>query len=108
MPIAALDRLRLNYQRSGAGRALVLVHGFAAGWGVWEPQIAHFASHVQVVTLPPSRFLAATLPLATLVVIPGAAHLTKLEQPAAFNAAVARFVSDIWMTGDRAIRGQPR
>jgi len=60
------------------------------------------------VTLPPSRFLAATLPLAILVVIPGAGHLTNLEQQADFNAAVARFLSDTWMTGDRAIGGQPR
>jgi 3-oxoadipate enol-lactonase len=31
---------------------------------------------------------------ATLAVIPGAGHLSNLEQPRAFNAAVARFLSD--------------
>jgi pimeloyl-ACP methyl ester carboxylesterase len=39
------------------------------------------------------RFLAATIPGAESVVLPGVGHLTNLEAPAAFNAAVRRFLA---------------
>ena len=41
------------------------------------------------------RFMAATIPGATAVVIRGAGHLTNLEAPAKFNAVVRRFLSKI-------------
>jgi len=40
-------------------------------------------------------FLARTVPRAELVVIPGSGHVTSLEQPAAFNAALGRFLDGI-------------
>lgn len=42
--------------------------------------------------LEPSRFLARTIPHATLKVLPGTGHTLQLEEPAAFNAAVLEFV----------------
>lgn len=41
---------------------------------------------------PPSRRLAALLPRAELVTVPGAGHVVNLEAPDAFNAALARFL----------------
>jgi pimeloyl-ACP methyl ester carboxylesterase len=43
-------------------------------------------------SLEPSPALAAALPSAQLVVVPGAGHIVNLEQPAAFNAALAAFL----------------
>lgn len=39
------------------------------------------------------RFMAATIPGARSVVLPGVGHLTNLEAPAAFNAGVRRFLA---------------
>src|SRR5947199_355688 len=44
-------------------------------------------------SLKPSRFLAEHAPNAELAVMPGAGHLTNLEQPAAFAALVDSFLS---------------
>jgi 3-oxoadipate enol-lactonase len=41
-----------------------------------------------------SQRMKEAIQSATLAVIPGAGHLSNLEQPRAFNAAVARFLSD--------------
>jgi len=42
--------------------------------------------------LEPSRFLARTIPGATLQVLPGTGHTLQLEEPEAFNAALRAFV----------------
>jgi pimeloyl-ACP methyl ester carboxylesterase len=44
-------------------------------------------------SLAPSRALAAALPAATFVVLPGAGHVVNLERPGAFNEAVADFLA---------------
>jgi 3-oxoadipate enol-lactonase len=46
------------------------------------------------VVTPPSdsEFLAQNIPSATLVTIPGAGHLTNIEKPQAFNAALETFL----------------
>jgi pimeloyl-ACP methyl ester carboxylesterase len=46
-------------------------------------------------SLAPSRALAAALPSAHLVVVPGAGHIVNLEQPAAFNAALSTFLDRV-------------
>ncbi|MGH7321378.1 MAG: alpha/beta fold hydrolase [Candidatus Rokuibacteriota bacterium] len=43
----------------------------------------------------PAEFMARTIPSAELVVIPEAGHLPNLEQPAAFNDVVARFLAGL-------------
>jgi pimeloyl-ACP methyl ester carboxylesterase len=45
--------------------------------------------------LEPSRFLARTMPNATLHVLPGTGHTLQLEEPEAFNAAVLTFVRSL-------------
>jgi 3-oxoadipate enol-lactonase len=42
-----------------------------------------------------SSSMAASIPDATLVVLPAAGHLSNIEQPHAFNAAVLRFVDGL-------------
>jgi pimeloyl-ACP methyl ester carboxylesterase len=42
--------------------------------------------------LEPSRFLARTIPDATLTVFPRTGHTLQLEEPEAFNDAVLEFV----------------
>jgi pimeloyl-ACP methyl ester carboxylesterase len=41
-----------------------------------------------------SRELAALIPDAKLATIPGAGHISNLERPAAFNAAVEEFIAN--------------
>jgi 3-oxoadipate enol-lactonase len=67
------------------------------------PQPRSFAAPVLIVVgehdqacLKPSHFMAETLSQAELVVVPGAGHVTPLEDPAAFNAAVERFLERLW------------
>jgi pimeloyl-ACP methyl ester carboxylesterase len=67
------------------------------------PQLRSFTAPVLVVVgehdqacLRPSHFMAETFPRAELVVLPGAGHVTPLEDPAAFNAAVERFLERLW------------
>ncbi len=49
------------------------------------------------VTPPPlSASMAAAIPGAELVVLPGAGHLSSLEQPEAFNAALLRFLDRLY------------
>jgi pimeloyl-ACP methyl ester carboxylesterase len=43
-----------------------------------------------------SRYLAETLPAGRLVGITGAGHMTNLEDPTTFNAAVDRFLEELW------------
>jgi pimeloyl-ACP methyl ester carboxylesterase len=43
-----------------------------------------------------SRYLAETLPRAELVVVGEAGHMTNLEDPTTFNAAVDRFLTALW------------
>jgi 3-oxoadipate enol-lactonase len=42
-----------------------------------------------------SRKMAAVIPDARLEIIPAAGHLSNLEQPARFNAVLARFLEDL-------------
>ncbi len=39
----------MKYRRYGAGRTLVLQHGFLGGSGYWVPQAAHFATKFDVI-----------------------------------------------------------
>ena len=41
-----------------------------------------------------ARAIHAAIPGSELVIIPSAAHISNLEQPAAFNAALGRFLEN--------------
>lgn len=47
--VLALPGARLAYQVTGAGPAVVLVHGFGLDMRMWDPQATHLAARFQVV-----------------------------------------------------------
>lgn len=61
----------------------------------FERPVLVIAGERDTVSLAPSRELAARLPQAELVVVPGAGHVVNLEAPAAFLAAVDRFIGSL-------------
>jgi pimeloyl-ACP methyl ester carboxylesterase len=48
--------------------------------------------HDEVIQTQHTKYLAATIPGARLVILPGVSHFAMLQNPAAFNAAVAEFL----------------
>lgn len=49
----------------------------------------------EMIPVEESRRIAASVPNAKLVIIPGAGHLANVEQPDAFNAAVSAFLASL-------------
>jgi pimeloyl-ACP methyl ester carboxylesterase len=68
-----------------------------------QPLLAQISCPTQIIVgerdlpTPPSdaKLMADRIPNARLAIIPGAAHLSNLEQPALFNDTVRSFVSDV-------------
>ena len=50
MPLAPVNGLSLYYEVAGRGSPLVLVHGFACGLRIWDPQVRAFAGRHRVLT----------------------------------------------------------
>jgi pimeloyl-ACP methyl ester carboxylesterase len=50
MPLASVNGLSLYYEVRGRGSPLVLVHGFACGLRLWDPQVPAFAGRHRVLT----------------------------------------------------------
>jgi 3-oxoadipate enol-lactonase len=50
MPVCKADDININYQVSGRGFPLVLVHPFSASWEFWAPQIKKFSARYKVIT----------------------------------------------------------
>jgi pimeloyl-ACP methyl ester carboxylesterase len=50
MPLAPVNGITLYYEAAGSGSPLVLVHGFACGLRMWDPQVAVFAARHRVVS----------------------------------------------------------
>jgi 3-oxoadipate enol-lactonase len=59
------------------------------------PALILLGAQEQVAPLPAARVLKAGIPHAELRVIPDAGHLSFLEQPAAFNAALMEFAAGL-------------
>ena len=53
------------------------------------------AGEADPISLAPSRRLATLVPRADLAVVPGAGHVVNLAAPAAFNAALSRFLDSL-------------
>jgi 3-oxoadipate enol-lactonase len=49
----------------------------------------------EMIPVDESRRMAAAIPGATLVIVPGAGHLANMEQPAAFNTALNNFLATL-------------
>ena len=62
---------------------------------VTVPTLVITGAEDEMIPVEESRRMAAAIPGAKLVVIPGAGHLANLEQPEAFNAALNRFLSPL-------------
>ena len=43
MPYATIDGVRIAYEETGGGPAVVFAHEFAGDMGSWAPQVSHFA-----------------------------------------------------------------
>ncbi len=99
------NRDPLTRQRVGEQIAATPVEGYVAccnaicGLNTLEqlPGLAHPAlvmvgEQDQATPVAMSRLIAQAWPGAELVVLPGAAHLSNLEQPEAFNRALLRFL----------------
>ncbi len=50
MPLALVNGSTLYYEAQGSGSPLMLVHGFACGLRMWDPQVAAFSARYRVVT----------------------------------------------------------
>jgi pimeloyl-ACP methyl ester carboxylesterase len=49
MPVCKADDININYQVSGRGFPLVLIHPFSASWEFWIPQIKKFSAKYKVI-----------------------------------------------------------
>ena len=76
----------LAYEVTGDGPAVVLVHGFALDMRMWEPQVEHLAARYRVVR---------RIPGAEYRVVAGAGHMVNMEQPAAVNDLLSRFLAGL-------------
>lgn len=59
------------------------------------PTLVITGAEDELIPVDESRRIASAIPGATLVIIPGAGHLANLEQPDAFNAALADFLDTL-------------
>lgn len=50
MPMVKVNGVSCYYEESGWGRPLILVHGFACGVRMWDPQVKALASRYRVIT----------------------------------------------------------
>ena len=73
-----VNGIRVNYRVAGAGdRWVSLVTGIANDLTMWDAQV---------------RGLAAKVPDARHVSVPGAAHIANIQNPAAFNRVLRDFL----------------
>jgi 3-oxoadipate enol-lactonase len=59
------------------------------------PTLVITGAEDEMIPVEESRKMAAAIPGAKLVIIPGAGHLANLEQPEAFNAALSEFLTSL-------------
>jgi len=103
MPIASVNGIRLYYEVTGSQLKIrrAAIGGLSMGGNI----ALNFALAYPNITgklsvgehdepcLTTHRFMADCIPGSTNVVIRDVGHVTNLEAPAAFNAAVKRFLS---------------
>ena len=59
------------------------------------PTLVITGAEDEMIPVEESRKIAAAIPGATLVIVPGAGHLANLEQPEAFNDALTQFLATL-------------
>lgn len=63
--------------------------------GLKLPALVIVGEDDPITTPADAKRMAAALPDATLLILPGASHLSNMEQPDAFNEAVSQFVTKV-------------
>lgn len=105
MPRLDRDGLHIWYEDHGKGTAVLLTHGR----GVLAQRDARVIDSLPEIRVPtlvlwgardeaffkPSEYMAAKIPAARRVILPGAGHAVNLDQPQAFNVAVAESLDSI-------------
>jgi 3-oxoadipate enol-lactonase len=89
------DVLLSNDPPSYAAQCLALVHASAASdqWMIKCPLLILVGDQDAVTPLANARAIAAAVPHAQIRIIPATAHMTMLERPEAFNAALLEFLA---------------
>lgn len=71
-------------------------HGFPAFAAVAAPTLVLTGSHDPIAPPVMARAMAEAIPGARYVELADCGHISNIEQPEAFNAAVAAFLGDVW------------
>ena len=63
MPFATTDDgVRLHYEETGSGKAIIFVHEFAGDYRSWEAQIRHFGQRYRAITYSARGYLPSDVP----------------------------------------------
>jgi len=88
--------VEISYEDQGAGRPVVLVHGWPLSGRSWEAQVPTLVLHGDSDAVVPfeasGRRTAEMVPGAELVVIAGGPHGVNVSHAAQFNAALLDFL----------------
>ena len=104
-----VDGIRLHVREAGEGPALVMLHGLGANGANWDATAAAFADRWRVIVpdlpghgrsaKPDAPYtvdffagIVRSLEQARLTILERCGHVPMVEQPAAFNQAVADFL----------------
>lgn len=103
---AAVDFFRQKILAATPEGVAAALHGLAERPDVSDylprlalPTLILVGEHDAISTVDEMRGMAQAIPGSEFVVIPDAGHLTPVENPAAFNAALKRFLARIEQTG---------
>ena len=76
-------------------RAVTAFHDFPSFESIQVPTLVIVGSEDRIARPEHARVMAERIPNARLVVLEGAGHVSNVEQPAAFNAALASFLNGL-------------
>ena len=96
-----VDGVGIEYEVTGEGPPVVLLHGFPDSGQLWRHQVPALVLAGELDILAPprmGRIVAERIPHATFEIMPGEAHQPFQESPDDFNARVDEF----WRSVDGA------
>jgi 3-oxoadipate enol-lactonase len=99
--VSTMARVRLPGYRGAAEMMAATDHSADLG-KVAVPTLVLVGEHDRVTGVPESEALAAGIPGARFTVLPGGGHAVNQENPAAFNAVLRRFLSQV-ERGEQAV-----
>jgi len=101
MPILERQRQRVFYEVSGSGPAVVLGHSLLCSGEMWEgqvPTLVFVGEEDRAQPVPRSEEIVHGISGSRLEIIPGAGHLSSLEQPELVTRAVLDFLAGLDLT----------